>query len=187
MKNIFYLFIVLPLFILIGCDYNKNSIKEKNYTFNKIDTTYLLTDRTKIDKITRYIYLERTSFKNGNKSLSLSTTLNEKDSKFYLIKTHISRKKGEEIEINTESLSFNNIEEIKEMFNKIDSLNVGDELKERKKTKHYEIKRYSSSIYISQFTGSINIPNRLSLSIIEFERLKVSLDEYLKEEQIPNL
>jgi len=187
MKNIIYLFIVLPLFILIGCDYNKNSIKEKNYTFNKIDTTYSLTDRTKIDKITRYIYLERISLKNGNKSLSLSTTLNEKDSKFYLIKTHISHKKGEKIKTNSQSLSFNNIEEIKEMFNKIDSLNVGEELKERKKTIHYEINKISSNIHISQFTGSIDIPNTLSLSIIEFERLKVSLDEYLKEEQIPNL
>jgi hypothetical protein len=187
MKNIFYLFILLALFTLIGCDYNKNSIKEKNYTFTKIDTTYLLTDRTKIDKITRYIYLERTSFKNGNKSLSLSTTLNEKDSKFYLISASVFKSKENKIMTNSQILSFNNIEEIKEMFNKIDSLNVGEELKERKKTKHYEIKKNNSNIHISQFTGSIDIPNTLSLSIIEFERLKVSLDEYLKEEETPNL
>lgn len=174
--SIIYVILTVALF---SCNSTTNgAYSDTNFYSVKVDTSYNLSDRTIIDEINRYIYLKKS--KDATKSLSLSkkTKVNSDNSKFTIIKidaTDIN-------DIESSILSFKSEEEVQQLFNKIDSIEDGKSLNERKKTKHYEITKYNSTIEIKQFDGSINIEKKVSLTTLEYDGIKASFKKYLLEE-----
>ncbi|WP_165750434.1 hypothetical protein [Cellulophaga sp. Z1A5H] len=174
---IFYLFIAM---LLASCgERSRNDSKKSDYYSTKIDTSYNVSSRTKIDNITRRIY-DKTS-NDAKNSLRLSTEIEGGNDfmKFSIMKIDASDLKNAK----TSSLVFKNIEEVQEFFNKIDTLEIGKNLMERKKVKHYEINKGKSSIDITQFDGEINIPKKLKLSTSEYDGIKSAFKKYLLENQ----
>ena len=123
--SFFYLFIAL---LITSCiETNKRNLKKTDYYSTRIDTTYSIIDRTEISGIDRTIYEKHSN--NHNKSLTFGTKLKGYNAnRFFIIRTNISDLK----DIKSKGLFFNNISEIKSLFDKIDSLGIGKSLKERK-------------------------------------------------------
>lgn len=174
MKNI--IFLLLPILFLGCANQKENELKQIDFYSTKVDTLYSLSDRTKIDEIKRFIYDKKIN--DGKYGLNLHTELKKgKPTSFALVKVIFKKDLSSE----AYALTFKNIAEVKSLFSKIDSLKVGNQLKERKKVKHYEIDKTSSSIHIKQFATSVDIPFEMYLRNIEFEGLKMALERFEKE------
>lgn len=178
MKIISLMYLILILAI-VSCNKTTNNSQSKNEFYSiKIDTSYSLSDRTKIEEIKRYIYLKQST--KATKSLSLSKIIkgNSKDFKFTIIKIDATDIQ----EVESSILSFKNEEELQQLFLKVDSVEEGKSLKERKKTKHYEITKYNNTIEIEQFNSSINKSNKITLTTLEYDGLKAAFEKYALEE-----
>ena len=175
--SLVYLFIAI---LLVSCgETSKNASEKSDYYSTKIDTSYSVSSRTKIYKISRRIYAKTSG--DAKHSLTLSTDLEGGDDfmKYYIVKVDASDLK----DLKTSSLAFKNVAEFETFFSKIDTLDIGKSLTERKKTKHYEITKGKYLIDIQQFNRDINIPNKMKLSNSEYKGIKSSFEKYLLENQ----
>ena len=176
--SFFYLFIVL---LNTSCtETNKSDSKKSDYYSTRIDTTFSMIDRTEISSITRYIY-EKES-KDLKKSLTFSKQIRKEY--MYGIKYRFSRVNTTNLEhIRSDFLVFDNVTEIKSLFDKIDSLGIGESLKERKKTMYYEIDKRQSGISVKQFSGAVDFSNDWYFRNSEYDGIKSSFEKHLLEYQ----
>ena len=175
--SIFYLSIAI---LFVGCgETNQNTTKKSDYYSTRIDTSYNAIDRTKIDKIERYIYSYKSN--RAKHSLSLSTDLKGRDDvmTYNIIKVNASDLGN----IKSSILTFKNVAEVETFFSKVDALEIDTSLLERKKTKHYEINKGKRLIDINQFNGENNISNKMTLSTSEYDGIKSAFKKYLSENQ----
>ena len=170
-------YLLLNILFLLSCNQSNNKSNSiTDYYSTENDTVYDTSDRTKISNIKRVIY-NKTS-KDYKRSLIFKRDLTDNESiEFYLMRINTSNLDN----IRTESLGFDNVSEVKDLFTKIDSLDNGQSLMERKKTIHYEIKKSNGGVDIKQFSSGINIANNFYLLTSEYEGIKYAFEKYLAE------
>lgn len=170
MKKLILLALVLSL---TSC---QDSFKEpENYYSTKVDTTYSSVDRTVITGISRKIYAKRYP-NNSKKYRAVSLSLYLKDNTLSILERDES--------YTYRGIWFKNKEELIDFFSKVDSLKLGQELNERKKTVHYEIskkekKQYGRDIKVRQFLshGKYDI----ELSNEEYFGIKEAYTKFMNE------
>lgn len=172
-------FLTIFLFVLFffSCEKNTKNNTVEDYYSTKLDTTYDIFDRTKIDRIDRSIYLKENEFKHLYSSLELYNTLGTND--FFISESKFNSKEANSNLVNL--LIFRSAQEIESMFQKIDSVEVGKNLNERKKTKHYEISKSEWKIKITQFTDELDFGNRMWLDYEEYDGIKSAYFKYKSE------
>ena len=172
MKKLLY----IVLITLVGCSgVNKGDNKE-NYYSMEVDTSYSYVDRTKIESVTREIYSKFiTNSLSGDhiRSVSLSNSFYKKENSFMILES------GKDI-LDAASLHFRNENELLDFFSKVDSLDLGKELNERKKTKHYVISKGEDKILIKQWSNG-RMGEEVELSIEEYSGIKESYNKFSKE------
>jgi hypothetical protein len=77
------------------------------------------------------------------------------------------------------SLQFINEDELLDFFSKVDSLDLGKELNERKKTKHYVISKGEDKILIKQWSNG-KMGKEVELSNEEYSGIKDSYNKFSK-------
>jgi len=175
-KALATLLIAVGVFFISCKETNKVDSTKSDYYSTRIDTTYNRTDRTKIDEIRRYIYEKGSS--DLKKSLTFSKNLmDNKTFKYSILKVDRS-------DINnyqSGELFFHNVQEIKTLFYKIDSLSIDETLKEREKRMYYEISKQKEDLNIMQYSNSLGTVFELFLTYPEYEGIKSTFEKYLLE------
>jgi hypothetical protein len=177
MKKVFIALFVCSVALVSCSELNQNGNSDNFYS-NEVDTFYSSTDRTKIDGISRDIYykMENNSF-DGKlvKLVGLHISLFKKDHSLMLRtmdKDNVSV-----------ALHFDNKDELQDLFSKVDTLKVGEELNERKKTTHYIISKEEKRIVIQQWRNPIGgMSDRVKLSLSEYTGIKDAYNKYLSEQ-----
>ena len=138
------IYAILALIALAGCADTKQSDNNDNYYSTKVDTSYSAVDRTKIEGVRRMIYNKAITSSFSGKSeriVSLTNSTKENENSFMIWEC-------DDDLADASSLHFKNEDELLDFFSKVDALNVGEELEERKKTKHYFIAKGEENIEI---------------------------------------
>ena len=163
------------LITLVGCSGVIKDDNKENYYSTEVDTSYNYADRTKIESVTRKIYSKFiTSSLSGDliRSVRLSNSFYKKENSFMIWES------GKDI-LDAASLQFINEDELLDFFSKVDSLDLGKELNERKKTKHYVISKEEDKILIKQWSNG-KMGKEVELSTEEYSGIKDSYNKFSK-------
>tara|TARA_R110000803_G_C11987103_1_gene321475 strand:+ start:4034 stop:4573 length:540 start_codon:yes stop_codon:yes gene_type:complete len=168
--------LILVGIILFSCDNVPKQKEAKDYYSTKVDTTWYPTDRTKIYYISRDIY-NKTS-ENMRRSITLDfqeSKIRERQDEFRISKIVLSKNNDP---AQSSMFFFDNAELLKEMFAKVDSLESGKKLEERKKTTHYVIDKGTRGVRITQYTSEVSKGMAITLSNEEYQGIKEAFAKY---------
>tara|TARA_Y100001968_G_C19336582_1_gene707216 strand:+ start:24 stop:572 length:549 start_codon:yes stop_codon:yes gene_type:complete len=182
MKKI--LFVLFCCVALIGCsEFNQNETSGDFYS-TEVDTSYSYTDRTKIEGIKRTIYDKReTNSFDGTlvRAVGLQKSLFKKEQSLML--SIIEGQDIKSLKTTNKVLHFDDEDELKDFFSKVDTLKIGEELNERKKTTHYIISKEEKRIVIQQWRNPIGgMSDRVKLSLKEYVGIKDAYNKFANEQ-----
>jgi len=168
---------------LVSCSGIKQEDNTDDYYSTEVDTSYSYTDRTEIDGITRTIYNKHKSSSFSGDNIRYVSLSNKSYSRYASHKTDnsfmifVMDNDSEPI-----TLHFINENELLDFFSKVDSLKVGEELNERKKTKHYSISKGEDEILVKQWSILwSDWSDEIKFSTIEYSGIKDAYTKFLNE------
>lgn len=161
---------------LVSCSGIKQDDNTEDYYSTEVDTSYSYTDRTEIDGITRTIYNKHKSSSFSGDNIRYVSLSNKSDNSFMIF---VMDNDSEPI-----TLNFINENELLDFFSKVDSLKVGEELNERKKTKHYSISKGEDEILVKQWSIVwSDWSDEIKFSTIEYLGIKDAYTKFSNEKK----